>query len=111
MKTRILFLVATILIGMNGSEALSQTRKSSIFKWPKTNKNLSLGVMYGNICASDELNKHAWGLNMQIYGFYFDCLLKPRNHSNDVAVDKWKEDSDFVKSYGIGSGRLKRMDE
>ena len=41
--------------------------------------------------------------------------LQIRLHSDresyQSAVDKWKEDSDFVKSYGIGSGRLKRMDE
>lgn len=91
MKAKIIFLVATMLVGTFGSEASSQTPKPSVLKWPKTNKNLSLGVMYGNICASDELNIHAWGLNMQIYGFYFDCLIKTRNHSNDVAIDKWKE--------------------
>lgn len=41
--------------------------------------------------------------------------LQIRLHSDrksyQSAVDKWKEDSDFVKSYGIGSGRLKRIDE
>ena len=100
MKVKILFLVATMLVRTYGFEAQSQTRKSTVFKWPKTNKNISLGVMYGNICASDKLNKHAWGFNMQIYGFYFDCLMKPRNHNNDVAIDKWNETEALSYHFG-----------
>ena len=60
-------------------------------KWFDTNKNLSLGVMYGKIGASEEISQNAWGLNLQIFGLYFDCMGKPRKHGNDVAIDKWKE--------------------
>ena len=69
-------------------------------KWPKTNKNIAAGVMYGNICANDDISQDAWGFNAQIYGFYCDLLLKPRNHGNDVAIDRWKEKEALSYHFG-----------
>ena len=60
-------------------------------KWFDTNKNISFGLLYGTVCAKEELSQHAWGFNSMLYGFYFDLLIKGRSHGGDVAVGKWKD--------------------
>ena len=69
-------------------------------KWFETNYNISLGIMYGNVGACGEPSETAWGINLQIFGLYFDCLVKPRNHGNDVAIDKWKETEAITYHFG-----------
>ena len=96
---KIFVLITTLLISIN-CFAQNQYSNNSKTAFEYANKTIDLGILGGVVGAQDGYSYGAMGFNMTIYGVYADVLFWPKEHENDVRVQKWQDKSCIAGHFG-----------
>ncbi|MBO7478497.1 MAG: hypothetical protein J6U04_11285 [Salinivirgaceae bacterium] len=65
-----------------------------------SNRSFEMSLCGGALGINSKKTLGCFGFNMALYGFYFDCLAKPRFHESSTDVKKW--DDSFGVAFHAG---------